>query len=57
MSDFVLVDTDVISYIFRGDTRAGNYEQHLVGKLKGIAVRTFAELQLMPMLNSWGRKA
>ena len=56
MSDFILVDTDVISYIFRGDSRAANYEKHLLGKIKAIAVQTFAEITLMPLLNSWSGK-
>lgn len=51
-----MVDTDVISYIFRRDSRGANYEDHLVGKLKAIAIQTFAELTLMPLLNSWSEK-
>lgn len=56
MIEIVGVDTNVISYIFRQDTRARLYEPHLVGRLKVIAAQTFAELELMPLQNSWSEK-
>ena len=30
--DMVVVDTDVMSYVFKHDTRAALYEPHLAGK-------------------------
>ncbi len=56
MIEIVGVDTNIISYIFRKDTRASLYEQHLVGRLKVIAAQTFAELELLPLQNSWSEK-
>ncbi|MDQ3747632.1 MAG: hypothetical protein M3367_01265 [Acidobacteriota bacterium] len=52
MIEIVAVDTNIVSYIFRQDTRAKLYEPHLVGRLKIIAAQTFAELELMPLQNS-----
>ena len=56
MIEIIGVDTNIISYIFRQDTRAGLYEPHLVGKLKVIAAQTFAELELLPLQNFWSEK-
>ncbi len=56
MIEIIGVDTNIISYIFRQDSRAKLYEPHLVGKLKIIAAQTFAELELMPLKNSWSEK-
>lgn len=56
MIDIVVVDTNIVSFFFRQDTRAALYEKHLVGKLKIIAAQTLAELELMPLLNNWSGK-
>jgi hypothetical protein len=52
MLEVVLVATNVVSFIFRQDSRASLYEKHLLGKLKVIASQTLAELELMPLLNN-----
>jgi tRNA(fMet)-specific endonuclease VapC len=56
MLEVVLVDTNIVSFIFRQDSRAALYEKHLLGKLKVIASQTLAELELMPLLNNWSAK-
>jgi predicted nucleic acid-binding protein len=56
MIEIIGVDTNIISYIFRKDTRASLYEPHLIGRLKIIAAQTFAELELIPLLNSWSER-
>lgn len=56
MIDIVLVDTNIVSFFFRQDTRASFYEKHLIGKFKVIASQTLAELELMPLLNNWSTK-
>jgi len=33
LMDYVVVDTDVVSFLFKGDTRASLYRQHLEGKV------------------------
>lgn len=55
-SDIVVVDTNVVSYLFKRDTRGVLYAPHIEGKLQMIAAQTFAELELLPLNNNWGRK-
>ncbi len=40
----MLLDTNIVSYFFRHDTRAARYERHLVGQPRYIALVTVAEL-------------
>ena len=54
--DAVLVDTDVISYIFKKDSRDILYKPHIEGKLAIIAAQTFAELESWPLNNKWSLK-
>ena len=57
MDSFALVDTNVISYLFRRDSRGEAYKplmasfQHL-----GISFQTLAELELWVIKNNWGRR-
>ena len=43
--DAVLVDTDVVSYIFKRDTRGALYDPHLDGRSQFISFMTLAELE------------
>ncbi len=54
--NILLVDTNVISYVFKKDTRAGLYEPVLDGKLLMMAAQSLAELELMPIVNKWTKK-
>ena len=56
VSDIVVVDTNVVSFFFKGDTRAALYQPHLVGRLQIIAAQTRAELELWTLLHSWGQR-
>jgi len=40
-----IVDTDVVSMLFKGDTRALDYRSHITGRLLGISFMTLAELE------------
>jgi tRNA(fMet)-specific endonuclease VapC len=53
--DSVLVDTDVFSYMFKGDTRAALYWPHLSGRRLYIAFSTVAELYRWAVKSRWGR--
>jgi tRNA(fMet)-specific endonuclease VapC len=55
-SDIVVIDTNVVSYIFKRDTRGELYKSHIEGKLQMIAAQTFAELKALPLKNNWGSK-
>jgi predicted nucleic acid-binding protein len=52
-----VVDTDVVSYIFKRDTRAAGYEPHLVGRVPVISFMTVAELDAWADQRDWGQAA
>jgi tRNA(fMet)-specific endonuclease VapC len=52
----VVIDTDVASFLFKGDTRADLYRQHLDGQLILIAAQTRAELELWTLERNWGTR-
>jgi predicted nucleic acid-binding protein len=50
-----IVDTDVVSMLFKGDTRALAYRPHITGRLLGISFMTLAELERWPLERKWGQ--
>jgi tRNA(fMet)-specific endonuclease VapC len=54
-----IVDTDVVSMLFKGDSRAQDYRIHLTGRLLGISFMTLVELERWSLDRNWGpvRKA
>jgi tRNA(fMet)-specific endonuclease VapC len=58
MSD-VVIDTDVVSFLFKCDTRAELYRPHLVGRRIVVSFMTVAELEAWVLIRKWGetRKA
>lgn len=52
--DPVILDTDVLSFFAKGDTRAALYEPALVGKRLCICFQTVAELRLWALVRRWG---
>lgn len=54
-SDAVVVDTDVVSYLFKADTRAEAYRPHLVGKTLVLSFMTVAELYRWAEKRNWGQ--
>jgi tRNA(fMet)-specific endonuclease VapC len=51
-----IVDTDVVSMLFKGDTRALAYRTHVTGRLLGISFMTLAELERWSLERGWGPK-
>ena len=51
----IVVDTDVVSYIFKKDTRSKFYEPHLIRVSKLISFMTFAELRRWKFQGNWGK--
>jgi tRNA(fMet)-specific endonuclease VapC len=49
-----VIDTDVVSMLFKRDTRAQRYRHHISGRLLGISFMTLAELERWPLQRSWG---
>lgn len=52
----VVVDTDVISFLFKADTRADLYRPHLDGRLVVISFMTLAELDQWALLRNRGEQ-
>ena len=50
----VVVDTDVVSYLFKGDSRAEAYRPHLTGSLLVVSFMTVAELDRWALERDWG---
>jgi tRNA(fMet)-specific endonuclease VapC len=51
----LVVDTDVISFLFKQDTSADLYKPHLQGHLLLISPMTRAELEAWALEHSWGQ--
>ncbi len=49
----VVVDTDVVSFLFKRDSRAELYKPHLTGKTLVISFMTVAELDRWPLERNW----
>ena len=52
----VVVDTDVASFLFKGDTRASGYRRHLETRQWTISFMTAAELEQWALLANWQAK-
>ena len=56
MTTMVIVDTDVVSFLFKGDTRAQLYRPHLQGKALALSFMTVAELYQWAYIRNWGKR-
>ena len=56
MIESCVVDTNVVSYLYKRDTRAEDYHAHLDGKLMTISFMTIAELDRWTLERKWGEK-
>lgn len=54
MISSLVVDTDVLSFIFKHDTRAVSYIPHLADKVVIISFMTLAELRQWALVRNWG---
>lgn len=52
----VVVDTCVVSFFIRGDSRAKAYRRHLVGNTPVISFMTLAELYRWAARRNWGEQ-
>lgn len=50
----VLLDTNIVSYLFKQDSRAFLYEPHLLNQELAISLMTVAELLQWGALRNWG---
>ena len=54
--DVILLDTNIVSFILKGDTRASDYEMHLKGRQLAISFMTVAELYQWAAVRKWGER-
>ncbi len=54
--DAVLLDTDVFSYLNKGDTRADLYRPHVTGKAIALSFVTVGELYAWTVRKKWNAK-
>ncbi len=52
----VVVDTDVVSFLLKGDTRAQLYRPHLQGQVLALSFMTVAELYQWAYSRNWSRR-
>jgi tRNA(fMet)-specific endonuclease VapC len=52
--DSIVVDTDVVSFLFKADSRADLYRPHLEGKIAAISFMTVAETNRWVLERNWG---
>lgn len=52
----LLLDTNIISFQFRDDTRAALYRSHISGQTQAIAFVTLAEVYKWPIARSFSRE-
>ena len=53
---FVVIDTNIASFLFDGDTRAALYDRHLKGSIVGLPFQVRAEMLLGAEVASWGAR-
>ena len=51
-----LVDTDVVSFLFKQDSRAALYTPHLKDTVPAISFATLAELERWALTRNWGKQ-
>ena len=52
----VVVDTDVVSFLFKKDTRAEKFRSLLEGKTGIVSFMTVAELYRWTLVKNWGAR-
>jgi predicted nucleic acid-binding protein len=52
--NIVLLDTNIVSYIYKQDSRALLYDKYIIGKELSVSLVTVAELLLWSKIRNWG---
>jgi tRNA(fMet)-specific endonuclease VapC len=52
----LIVDTDVVSFLLKGDTRAHLYRPHLQDQTLALSFMTVAELYQWAYVRNWGER-
>ena len=56
MTEAILVDTDVFSFLLRGDPPAARFEPLLAGRVPAVSFATVAELRYGALKRGWGER-
>ena len=56
MTPVVIVDTDVVSFLLKNDTRAQLYRPHLQDRTLALSFMTVAELYQWAYIRNWGKR-
>ncbi len=54
--DVVLLNTNIVSFLLKGDSRARSYAPHLRGRTLAISFVTVAELFQWAFVHNWGAR-
>lgn len=54
--NILLLDTNLVSFLFKGDSRAQLYAAHLQGQRLAISFMTVAELYQWAAVRQWGKR-
>ena len=54
--NILLIDTDILSFTLKGDSRANQYASHLQGNRLAISLMTVAELYQWAAIHNWGER-
>ena len=52
--DYIILDTDVCSFLFKQDSRSERYHSYLIGKTLWLSFQSVAELYQWAEINKWG---
>ena len=56
-ADFILLDTNILSFILRNDTRAEKYAPFIEGRIPAISFVTVAEMYFGAYKGKWGARS
>ncbi len=54
--DILLLDTNIVSFLFKGDSRADSYAPYLCDHILAISFMTVAELFQWAAVRNWGKR-
>ena len=54
--DVILLDTNIVSFIFKEDSRASDYEPYLKDRQLAVSFMTVAELYQWAAVRKWGER-
>lgn len=56
MDEVVLLDTNIVSFVFKKDTRREAYQQYLQNRILAVSFMTVAELYQWAAVHKWGQR-